>query len=594
MVLHSPSLSVMIVVSFLLLQEHLPSFGLAFSPIASTSSFSLRASPLRSIKQQTTTSRRKGKKKKKQNRDGRNMSKPRSTKTRTHQYRKKSGDHSPTPPPLLLQQSPDSNRFSDPVIGETCPHFAECSGCTIGKNVASIPVIASAQRYFASERYDGATAESDTSSSSSFPVHIPTPLTHWRTQAKLVAAPRSFGDTGCRLGLYQRHSHVVVPIPDCQVHHPALTAAVARIEAATRQAGIRAGEELRYVQLQVERWTGRVCVTLVWNAPTLKACQPGLARLVKVLEKEKRSEVWHSVWCHCNDSLGNAIFARHAQAWHRLSGPEYMREPIPVAADTNRASSIGWLYFSPRTFRQGNLDGFDSVAVAVARTVPPGSRVCELYAGVGVLGLTALAWHHQQQHSAPLQWLRCSDVAEANPRAFDKAVEGLPTAMTGRGAQNDDDEEGTNLTLGEIARRMEAGESIWGDDDDGHERTSYMRASATQALRAGQALGASVLIVDPPRKGLEPDVLEELCKPVNPNQPYVDDSTFLAMDDDQVNWTNDIQTLIYVSCGFDALARDCDKLLSSRGAGWRLVRSEGYLLFPGSDHVETLAVFERD
>ncbi len=91
------------------------------------------------------------------------------------------------------------------------------------------------------------------------------------------------------------------------------------------------------------------------------------------------------------------------------------------------------------------------------------------------------------------------------------------------------------------------------------------KVTAAKAFKSGQ-----VLIVDPPRKGLEAEVLEELCKPYEPNQPYVESPTMLSISDDRVNWVNDVQTHIYVSCGFDALASDCDRLLSSRTAKWTL------------------------
>jgi hypothetical protein len=75
------------------------------------------------------------------------------------------------------------------------------------------------------------------------------------------------------------------------------------------------------------------------------------------------------------------------------------------------------------------LDGFDILAVDVARAVPPRSKVCELYGGVGVLGLTALAHHYA--NGTPLAWLRCSDENPANARCFYRAVESLPQDMTG-------------------------------------------------------------------------------------------------------------------------------------------------------------------
>jgi 23S rRNA (uracil1939-C5)-methyltransferase len=374
--------------------------------------------------------------------------------------------------------------------------------------------------------------------------------------------------------------------------------------------------DLRYVQLQVERMTGQVCLTLVWNAATLKGCQPSLARLVKELTKQNNDSttttasknIWHSIWCHCNDGERNNIFSRNPGRWHRLSGPEFMREPIPVATtvttdtkSTMSDSAAGWVYFSPLTFRQGNLDGFEILALDVARAVPSGAKVCELYGGVGVLGLTTLAYHYYQTNGQePLQWLRCSDENSANSRCFDRSIESLPVDMTGnfpeRPYQRHPSVQGQNegMTIAELAHLMESGKSSNKTKRDVGKKANYMVASAAKALRSGQALGANILIVDPPRKGLEDEVLEELCKPLEPNQPYVESATLLTIPDERVNWVNDVQTLIYVSCGFDALARDCDRLLSSRGAKWKLQSTTGYILFPGSDHVETLAIFQRD
>ena len=123
-------------------------------------------------------------------------------------------------------------------------------------------------------------------------------------------------------------------------------------------------------------------------------------------------------------------------------------------------------------------------------------------------------------------------------------------------------------------------------------RVSYKVASATKALLEGQALGANCIILDPPRKGLDDEVLNQLCKPHNPKQPFVEDIDLLYEPNWNINFVNDVNTLIYVSCGFDALARDCDKLLSGN-AGWSLESATGFVLFPGSNHVETLAIFKR-
>jgi 23S rRNA (uracil1939-C5)-methyltransferase len=502
-----------------------------------------------------------------------------------------------------LNRNPRTNleRLEQPIL---CQHYGQCSGCAVPSHVGNVDIVRSAKLYFSStsvrrrrrdvidQRLDWSVEEG--TDDGFYKVVVPSKVTGWRTQAKLAVAPKSssWAKDGCVFGLYRKGSHSVLEIPDCAVHHPSINVAVEALVNATRKVGTSAFTEdsreggLRYVQLQVERSTGRVCLTLVWNADNVKDTQPALSRLTKELAR-LQPDLWHSMWCHCNNGAGNNIFARNPKRWYRLSGPEYVREPIPTSPD------FGWMYFTPLTFRQANLNGFDVLASDVARSVPGGSKVCELYAGVGVLGLSALAYHSGTDK--PLAWLRCSDENPANPQCFERSVDSLPPAVTGRDSQSSrksghDD----GVTLADLAAMMTTGKapSTLQQEQSG-DKTSYMAASASQALRSGQALGAQVLIVDPPRKGLEEQVLVELAKPHDPDQPYVESATFLPMDDDKMNWCNDVRLLIYVSCGFEALARDLDKLLSGPG-GWLLESATGYVLFPGSDHVETLAILRRD
>ena len=85
--------------------------------------------------------------------------------------------------------------------------------------------------------------------------------------------------------------------------------------------------------------------------------------------------------------------------------------------------------------------------------------------------------------------------------------------------------------------------------------------------------GAEVAIVDPPRKGLEPALLDALRTPTALGQhPH-------------------LRRLLYLSCGWPAFQRDCAALLG--GGGWRLAHAQGFAFFPATDHIETLAVFER-
>ncbi|GMH91181.1 hypothetical protein TrVE_jg9678 [Triparma verrucosa] len=100
-------------------------------------------------------------------------------------------------------------------------------------------------------------------------------------------------------------------------------------------------------------------------------------------------------------------------------------------------------------------------------------------------------------------------------------------------------------------------------------KPSYKQLSAESMVKEGYLDGGAkvdVVIVDPPRKG---------C------------------DDVVVNAINNskAKSLIYVSCGFEAFVRD-QKRLEDEGK-WKLKVAEGFVLFPGADAIETLAVFER-
>jgi len=73
------------------------------------------------------------------------------------------------------------------------------------------------------------------------------------------------------------------------------------------------------------------------------------------------------------------------------------------------------------------------------------------------------------------------------------------------------------------------------------------------------------VMVDPPRRGLGPDVLAALV-----DSPPA--------------------RLAYVSCGLPALLHEARALAAGP---LRLVGLEAYALFPHTEHVETLALFER-
>jgi tRNA/tmRNA/rRNA uracil-C5-methylase (TrmA/RlmC/RlmD family) len=523
------------------------------------------------------------------------------------------------PPPPTFARRENPSRFTAAI---DCPHFGTCPGCVVNSTIADIDIIQSAKLYFSSLSVQKHILPSKLNRQSLFEeedffkVIIPSSLTGWRSQAKLAVAPTSTWSraSGATIGLYARSSHKVLSIPDCKVHHPSINRAVEMIAQATKTVRTPVYMEdngiglLRYIQLQVETSTGKVCLTLVMNAEKLKECQPHLSFLVKELKRmDKNKEVWHSIWCHCNDSRGNAIFARDTRRWHPVEGPPYICEKIP-GSDPNVKE--GMLYFSPKVFRQGNFEGFAEIAREVGEAIPRGSKVCEMYAGVGLLGLSSLLYHgklaEKNGDGKGLRWLRCSDENPDNEKCFERAVNSMPMHITGKSFQKGDGDKrkGNNPQQNKEDNLISIQELVqkWSNDDSNDDvsdkkdqpSVTYKVANAAASLYGGQALGADVLIVDPPRKGLDEPLLKQLCLPLNQKQPFAETAEVLltAMPKHLINWTNDVRTLIYVSCGFDALARECDQLISSN-AGWKIESATGYVLFPGSNHVETVVVLRR-
>ena len=187
------------------------------------------------------------------------------------------------------------------------------------------------------------------------------------------------------------------------------------------------------------------------------------------------------------------------------------------------------------------MDGFEVIAERVGEIVGErgGRRGCELYAGVGVIGLGM--WNKRlTPGGGRLKWLRCSDANPNNYECFERAKKSM------------------------------------GLNDEEYGSVGYLTAMAGDAMMEGEAVGADVLIVDPPRAGLEDVIVDELCKPRSK-------STLMG----------EVKTVCYVSCGFQALTRDLERLFLGRG-GWKIQEATGYMLFPGTNHVETLVVLTRD
>jgi 23S rRNA (uracil1939-C5)-methyltransferase len=308
-----------------------------------------------------------------------------------------------------------------------------------------------------------------------------------------------------KLGLFELRSHRVVHIPDCRVHHPLIND-VARVVRS-------AMADLRIPPYSDGAHAGRIRYLQVVVERATQSAQlvivsnelapDGLEALFERVRTELGARL-HSLHWNGNPERTNSILGPH---WQKLCGPDTVIENV---AGTR-------LHYPPGAFGQSNLPLADALAARVRELVPEGSAVLELYAGVGALGLPLV----QRVSRLALNELGPDSLA------------------------------GLNRGMAELAPELAARVHV-------HPGAA---ATCTPLLA-----GAGIVIVDPPRRGLERPLLDALLE----SPP---------------------ERLIYVSCGLESFLEQARELLSS--SRYTLEGLEVFALFPYTEHVETLAWFGR-
>jgi 23S rRNA (uracil1939-C5)-methyltransferase len=335
---------------------------------------------------------------------------------------------------------------------------------------------------------------------------LPAPRVHegaplgFRTRARLAVRGRAGSP---KLGLFQEGTHRLADIPRCRIHHPVVNEVAAAVRAAVRATGVAPYAErphrgaLRYLQVAVERASGRAQLLLVGNEAEPRALEPLFAPLQTALGPRLQG-----LWWNGNPERGNAVLGPH---WRHVAGEQALRD------------SVGGVdvFHPPGAFGQSHAALFETLALAARAAVPDGARALELYAGTGAIGLGLLA--------------RASRVA---------LNELAPHGLRG-------------LELGLAARPPE-------------EQARAQVLAGDALAHADEIARADAVIVDPPRRGLAPGLVDALCA----HPPAV---------------------LVYVSCGLDSFLAEAAQLL---GTGKLALRAlDAWALFPYTEHVETLAVF---
>ncbi|XP_052195142.1 uncharacterized protein LOC127803141 [Diospyros lotus] len=463
-----------------------------------------------------------------------------------------------SPPPLSFPPNPNPAPLPSLTCALQCPHFQSCSGCTQEYNLHRPVILDEVAEFFKKHGVSDFSFDSCR-------------LWGWRCRAKLAVRGSS---TSPLIGLYEEGSHNVVDIPDCKAHHPNINAAVELLKRGVIELNIEPYDEdqgtgeLRYVQMAVtthntslpssERYrNGRVQVALVWNSRSEKSSSAekltALANFLWRYGGPKKVHLIHSVWANFQTSTNNIIFGHR---WRHLLGERDFWEHVG-GIDISLA---------PSSFGQANTRAFDSLLTKLQKYVHFGASVADLYGGAGVIGLSLAA-------TRKCRSIQCIEVNKESKLSFEKTAERLPKSID------------SNIS--------------WHHADTSIEPISWL-------------VGSDVVVVDPPRKGLDPcllDALQSISSVKRKGNPP--ESPVLKTKDEKRPWILRAreasvqiqsktaheesqslpQTLIYISCGWESFKKDCTSLLSSKA--WHLDNAHGFNFFPGTRSIEVLAVFKR-
>jgi 23S rRNA (uracil1939-C5)-methyltransferase len=324
----------------------------------------------------------------------------------------------------------------------------------------------------------------------------------FRNRARLAVR----GRTGAaKIGIFAAGSHRVVDIPRCEIHHPLINDVARALKAVMRELGATCYDDSRHSGLvrAIQVAIERTSGT----AQVVLVCNdhtPDAALpLLSALGRMLGPRL-HSLWWNGNPSVTNRILG---DSFELITGPPFVVETVGGAQ----------IFYPPGAFGQNNLEMFDQIVAAIHAAVPEGHDIVELFAGTGGIGLGLVAGSRS---------VVFNEIGEASLAGLERG-------------------------LAELEPKDAA-------------RARVIRGPAHLAGTAIQE--GSIVIADPPRKGLGAELLDVL----QAQRPA---------------------RLHYVSCGLDAFVRDSETLVSQ---GLRLESATAFDVFPYTDHIETLAAFARN
>ena len=350
----------------------------------------------------------------------------------------------------------------------------------------------------------------------------------FRNKASFVFAPGGRGRP-LVMGHFRRGSRTVLPVEECPVHADAGNRFAFAVRDALVQAGIPGatadGQQgvARHVVVRVSEGTGELVGTLVVteNVKALRRVTADLeAKLAAADKAGRRPRIGFHLNVH--ERPDPYLFGRETRQLFGLSG---LREQV---------AGVSYLV-SPTAFFQTNVRAAEVlVGVVLNAIADPGlRRVLDLYAGVGLFAL-------------PLAKAgRIVSAIEENREAVASAEAALRL--------NGIDQDACRL----VASRVE---------DAMIRQTASGTGPRLRGAKGGSGAGWDAVVLDPPRQGCPPRVLDWVFRNIRPAR------------------------IVYVSCDPDALARDLARVA---GSGYHFERVQPIDMFPHTEHIETVAVLTR-
>ncbi|HTA90425.1 MAG TPA: hypothetical protein VK745_12640 [Polyangiaceae bacterium] len=296
-------------------------------------------------------------------------------------------------------------------------------------------------------------------------------------------------------------------IPNCVVHHPLVNHVAEVVRRALVDAKITCYSDNAHAGLA--RYLQVVVERSSQSAQVvLVANSEGPEPLAEFFElvRERLTGELHSLWWNGNTEKTNTIL-----------GPQFRNVYGPPSVVEHFGGHA--VHYPPGAFGQNNLEIAERIIQHVRAEIPEGARVTEFYAGVGAIGLSVLD---------QVSELRLNEISAAS--------------LLGLG-----------LGQGQLSATDRA-------------KISVIPGAAGGPLALTLATSADVVIADPPRKGLDPELTTVLAQ--HPPARF-----------------------IYVSCGLESFLSDVARLLAA--GRLRLAALTAFSLMPFTEHVETVARFER-